>query len=119
MRGLAAGRSVAEAHGVDASGTMWRTCAGLGPQILKRSVRTTANHMVHQMVTQHPTGVPQPFGMLPSGRIQQYARGLQRLSAQHDGLPADLLRLLCRAVHERDATCFVASIVHVDVADDR
>ena len=74
--------------------------------------------MVHQIVTQQPTGICQTRGVLARRRIQQNARGLKSLRAQDHNLATNLFRFLSDTMNESDATRLIAARVHIDMADD-
>ena len=69
--------------------------------------------MVHQVVAEHAARIAEAVRR----RVQQDARRLERLRAQHHGLGADLARLARDAIDVGDAARLVGRLVHQHLID--
>src|SRR6266487_6429691 len=77
---------VPEPHNINSRWTVRWIGAGKNFQVIKCSASATADHVVHQIAPKQPAGVSETLRVFPSRRIQQDARRLERLCAQHNCL---------------------------------
>ena len=107
-------RGVAEADHVRPAGPVGGVQARLARHVGELAVGAARDpHVVHQVFAEDAARIAEAI----LRRIEQDARRLERLRAQHHGLGADLARLARDAIHVGDAARLVSRLVHQHLVD--
>src|SRR5437899_244243 len=115
-RMLVTRRSVPEPRNVNPVRPLRLIGIGKCLKIRQTARGASANDVVHQIMTERAARVGQSFGIFPRRRIQQDARGFERLRTQDHSLSTNLLNLSRQTIDIRYALRLVQRIIHIHVA---